>query len=156
NVWLPKAFGYLHDVVVFGTGVGLKGLPSFGYAVVPTGVVGLTGLKEIFSSPQSPHMGVTVAAAAVLLLGMIVVAMLTAARGAAAGVVLLGDLIVGLLLVHNDNQFGLFKLYMYVQPFVAATIAVWLSLLSRRLVVAFSALVAAVAGFQIATLNAYA
>ena len=34
-------------------------------------------------------------------------------------------LLLGIMLGRNGDDFGLFKLYMYVQPFLAATVAVF-------------------------------
>jgi hypothetical protein len=157
NVWLPRAIGYLHVVVSFGTSGGSsKGLPLFGYAVVPTALVGLAGLRQIYAAPGDAHMSATVAVAALLLVGALAACVATVARGAAAGVAMLGDVLIGVLLARNNNQFGLFKLYMYIQPFVAATIAVWLcSLKSRRILVASAVLLAAVFGVQVTTLTSY-
>jgi hypothetical protein len=158
NVWLPKAFGYLHTVVSFGTtgGQGHGGASIFGYAMVPTALVGITGLRQIYAAPGDPHMSLFVAASALLLLGALAACVVIVRKAAAAGVVLLGDLVVGLLLARNDNEFGLFKLYMYLQPFLAATIAVWLSTVkSRRVFLAAGALLVAVVAVQITALTSY-
>lgn len=156
NAWLPRAIDYLHAVVAFGTGSGAKGTPIFGYAVVPTALVGVAGLRQIYAQPGDAHMSLAIGVAALLLLGALVVCVITAMRRVAAGVVVLGDLVVGVLLASHDNQFGLFKLYMYAQPFVAAMIAVWLvSLRSRRLLLALATALLVVVGVQLATLTTY-
>lgn len=156
NVWLPRAIGYLHMVLAFGTGGGAKGLPLFGYAVVPTALVGVAGIGQIYAAPGDAYMSSLIAVAALLLLGALAASIITAARGAAAGVVVLGDVVVGALLARNNNEFGLFKLYMYAQPFVASTLAIWLfSLRTRRNAMLSAVVLVAVAGVQVATLTSY-
>ena len=81
---------------------------------------------------------------------------ITGLKGAAAGFTLLGDLALGILLAKNGNDFGLFKLYMYAQPFLAATVAITLSSVSRRrTMLAAAALSVAVVAVQLGTLNDY-
>ena len=157
NTFLPRAVGYIHHFVLrFGTSGGFKGVSQFGYAIVPTALPGAAGLRSLFGSQQAPHIGSSIVVAAGLSAGMVVVSVMTAAKGAAAGITLLGDLAIGIVLVRNGNDFGLFKLYMYIQPFVAAAVAVWLSnLRSPRALVIFSALLAVVVVVQFGTLTAY-
>lgn len=157
NTFLPRALGWLRNFVLpvgtsgFGGGVSL-----FGYAAVPTALPGAAGLRSLFASPQAPHMGLFILVAVGLFAGVFIASVVTARKGAAAGVTLLGDLALGILLAKNGNDFGLFKLYMYMQPFLAATVAVLLSSLRSRLTLAIvSALTAVVVCLQLSTLNAY-
>jgi hypothetical protein len=157
NTFLPRALGYIHRYVLqFGISSGFKGETQFGYAVVPTALAGVAGLRSLFASPESPHSGLAVVVAAALAVALLIACVMTATRGAAAGITLLSDLALGILLAKNGNEFGLFKLYMYIQPFVAATIAIMLSGLHRRLTLGFvSALLAAIVGVQVWTLSSY-
>jgi hypothetical protein len=157
NTFLPRALRYLNDYVLnFGTSSGFKGLPQFGYAVVPTTVPGVAGVQRLFVGPQSPHMAAFIVVGALLLLGLLVAMTLTAIRGAAAGVTLVASLALGTMLARNGNQFGLFKLYMYIQPFIAATIAVFLARLrDRRAFAAVAAAIVVTIGLQLPNLIAY-
>nr|MBA2385112.1 hypothetical protein [Actinomycetota bacterium] len=157
NTFLPRAVEYIDRFVLqFGISEGFKGISQFGYAVVPNALPGATGLRSLFASPQAPYTTLLILAAAALFVGALIVAFTTAARGAAAGVALVGYLAVGILLATNGNDFGLFKLYMYVQPFLAAAIAVWLSFLRRRVALALAcAALAIVVGAQFRTLTKY-
>jgi len=157
NTFLSRALGYFNGYVLhFGTGAGFQGLAGFGYAVVPTALPGAIGLRSLFASPAAPHMGLFVVAAAVVFAGLVVASAVTARKGAAAGITLLGDLALGILLAKNENEFGLFKLYMYAQPFVATAIAVLLSSLRKRpSLIIVSVLTAVVVGAQLPTLNRY-
>ena len=133
NTFLPRALGYFHHYVLhFGTSEGFQGLSQFGYAVVPTALPGAAGLRSLFASPGAPYMGLFILAAAGLFVCALIASAMTASKGAAAGITLLGDLALGIMLARNGNDFGLFKLYMYLQPFLAATVAVFLSSLKSR------------------------
>jgi hypothetical protein len=157
NTYLPRALGYLdHYVLHFGTSAGFKGVSQFGYAVVPTALPGAAGLSSLFASQQARHIELLILVAGGLFAGVLIASVITASRGAAAGITLLADLALGILLARNRNDFGLFKLYMYMQPFLAATVAVFLSGLRSRLALAgVSALLAVVVGVQLSTLNGY-
>ena len=56
----------------------------------------------------------------------------TALKGYAASVALFTYLSLGLVLFSRSSDFGLYKLYMYVQPFLAAAVAVWISVIARK------------------------
>jgi hypothetical protein len=157
NTFLPRALRYLNNYVLnFGTSSGFKGLPQFGYAVVPTTVPGVAGIQRLFVGPQSPHMATYIIVGALLCLGLLIAMTFTAIRGAAAGVTLVASLALGVMLARNGNQFGLFKLYMYIQPFVAATIAVFLARLHNRWQIAAVACVIAITiGLQLPNLDSY-
>lgn len=156
NTFLPRALNYLTTFVLrFGTSEGLE-VSLFGYAIVPTALPGVAGLRSLFARPDSPHMGLFVAAAAVLLVLLFVASLITGWKGSAAGLVVLTNFGLAALLVKNGNDFGLFKLYMYTQPFVAATVAVFLSGLRSRPALGIAlALLAIVAVVQVQTLNGY-
>lgn len=157
NTFLPLSIRYIdHFVLRFGTSEGFEGISLFGYAVVPTALPGALGLQSLFAGPQAPHSSLLILVAAGLLVGALIVAVTIAARGAAAGIALLGYLAVGILLARNGNDYGLFKVYMYSQPFLAAAIAIWLSQLkSKASLVLAGALLAVVVGLQFRTLDAY-
>lgn len=157
NTFLPRAYEYLTTYVLrFGTSEGLRGLSLFGYAIVPSALPGVVGLRWLFARPDSPRMGLFIVVAAVLIVAVFAASAVTAWRGSAAGIVVLSSFALAALLVRNGNDFGLFKLYMYVQPFVAATVAVFVTSLRRRAAagVAFVVL-AAVVAVQLQTQDGY-
>jgi hypothetical protein len=157
NTYLPRAIHYLiHFVLNFGTSQGFRGLSLFGYAVVPTALPGAAGFRSLFSGPQAPHMSLYIVLAAGFFVGVLIASVVTASKGAAAGVVMLSMVLLGIMLARNGNDFGLFKLYMYGQPFLAATIAVFLSgMRSRPRSVIVAAAMAGVVALQLPTLNGY-
>jgi hypothetical protein len=156
NVYLSNELRYLHAVTSFGVSGSVKGLSIFGYAVVPTALPAITGLEKIASAPATRGMGLWLPLAALLLVGLVAVALVTAWRGSAAAVVLVGDGLIAVWLAVHGNDFGLFKLYMYIQPFVAAAIGAWLAGLKSRLaLIGTAVLLVLVAGVQVNRLNAY-
>ncbi len=157
NTFLSRAIHYLtHYVLNFGTSEGFHGLTQFGYAIVPDAIAGAAGFRSLFAPPPTAHMSLYILLAVGFFVGVLVAAVVTARRGAAAGVTLLTLLLLGIMLGRNGNDFGLFKLYMYVQPFLAATVAVFVGgLRSRRASVTVAALVACVVALQVPVLNDY-
>ena len=157
NTFLPLAVAYIRRVVLPVATTGYKAEASlFGYAIVPTAIPGIAGVRELFAGPQTADMEFYIALSALLLAGVLAACVISAFTGAAAGIILLGDLALGIQLARTGNSFGLFKLYMYLQPFLAATVAVTISeIRSRRTAVAVAAVVLVVVGLQLQTLNAY-
>lgn len=101
--------------------------PLFGYMLVPSALPGVVGLQTLPPGGQAPHLDLTIILALLILVGVIVGCVVSASRGVAAAVVLIAEVIVGILLALKHSDFGLFKLAMYVQPFLAAVVAIWLS-----------------------------
>ena len=156
NRFLLHEYHYVSSAIRFGVSAERGGSQLFGYAIVPTALPGAAGLKLFSASPSTPHMDLLIVAAALLFAGLLIVALLAARKGCAAAVVLVSDAVLAAMLARNSNDFGLFKLFMYIQPFVAATVAVWLAgLRGRRPLALGSALITLVVAFQIPTLNAY-
>ena len=157
NSFLPRALRWIADFVVpFGASSGLEDVSQFGYAIVPTALPGATGLRSLFEAPHTPNMSWFILAAAGLVAGLVVASARIALKGAAAGFTVLTGFALAALLARNGNAYGLFKLYMYMQPFVAAAAAVWLAgLKDRRATVATFGLLAVVVGAQLPVLNAY-
>jgi hypothetical protein len=113
-------------------------------------------LHRLFPSPSAPNLSASILVAAVLLAAAVVACVLTARKGAAASIVVLSDLALGVVLAVQVSDFGLFKLYMYVQPFLAAAIAVWLAGVQRRWArVAASIVLVVVVAAQLSTLGVY-
>ena len=118
----------------------------FSYSVVPSALAAVAGLDTLAATGGTrlqASIFVGILLAAVLLVG----ALLSARRGVAAAIALIAYGALGVVLGLRRSEFGLFKLYMYTQPFIAAAVAVWLSgARSRRaLAIAGSALAVLVA-----------
>jgi hypothetical protein len=140
NTYLVREISFVSGQATTGFGTGGKGI--FDYSLVPAALPAIAGLVTLGASHGgTPHLErdiiISIVALALVLVGVCVWAW----RGMAAATVLAADLVIGVLLGIRSNGFGLFKLYMYVQPFLAAALGVWLATLSRRAVVALGAVV---------------
>jgi hypothetical protein len=131
NTFLPKSVNYLAEYVLkVGTSTGASSLLrtlDFGYAVVPTALPGFFGFTSLFVPPDASHVDVYVGLSMICLVLVLGVAVAVLRKGAAAGAVVAGGVILAAMLAAEGNDFGLLKLYMYLQPFVAATVAIWLA-----------------------------
>ena len=140
RVWLPAAVlaavvlgGYLptelrYVVSQAGTGTGVaQAAPLFGYALVPAALPAVLGLQELKPLIGAPHLDLSIAVAGILLICVLVGALISARRGVGAAVVLVTLAGLGGLLAVHSSDFGLYKLYMYIQPFLAALLAIWIT-----------------------------
>jgi hypothetical protein len=129
------------DWVRLQANIGVSGEPetSFAYSLLPSALPAIVGLQRIFAGATARYLGVSIGIAAILLVAVIVASLLSARRGHAAATVLVVYAGVGLLLASRSSSFGLFKLYMYVQPFLAAAVAVWLAGRAKRASLALAA-----------------
>jgi hypothetical protein len=133
NTFLPRELGYLASAS--GALGRAQGIRLFGYALVPDAAASVVGLQTLFAAPYAAHMSISIFVALVFAALVLVGAGRGAWRGSAACVVVLGDVAFGTLLAYNGSDFGLFKLFMYAQPFVAAAVASIIFDLRRRSVV---------------------
>jgi hypothetical protein len=105
----------------------------FPFYLVPSGLANLWGFLPLSLIPAEPLASLTIGAAMLLLAGAAVLAAWAAWRGqpvaAVAGVML--AMILPLYL--RDASFGLYKLAMFIQPFLLGTVAAgWAMLALRR------------------------
>jgi hypothetical protein len=132
------------------------GPPSFGFSLVPSALSGIVGFQKLPVPGNAPLVGWSIVVAAVLLTGALASSVLAALRGVAASVVVVAFAALGIILGMKSSDYALFKLYMYVQPFLAAGVAVWLARISRKrtLAIVFVPLVLLVA-LEASTQQAY-
>jgi hypothetical protein len=122
------------------TGIGGSGdVPIFGFALVPAALPAIVGLEPFSGAASSSQILI----AALLLAVVVIAAVISASRGTAAAIVLTTYAALALVLGVSTADFGLFKLYMYAQPFLAAAVAVWLSSNTRKPILWAAALVVA-------------
>ncbi|HZY84777.1 MAG TPA: hypothetical protein VFE78_08095 [Gemmataceae bacterium] len=106
----------------------------FPYYVMPAGLADLWGLAAIGNPPGEPWLSVAIVAGAVLLLLASAAAFRVAWKGRPEGAVALVMLAVAAVLRLREDGFGLFKLAMFVQPFLLASVAsAWCGLARRPL-----------------------
>jgi hypothetical protein len=138
NGYFFTELGFLRGQISHGTASATYP-PLFGYIFVPSALPGVVGLQTLPPGGAAPYLDLTIVLAVVMLLGALIGCVLSARRGVAAAVVLLAEAVVGVVLALHNSDFGLFKLSMYIQPFLAAIVAVWLSGTIRRWVQAGAA-----------------
>jgi hypothetical protein len=131
----------------------VAGPATFAFTLVPNALPQILGLQTLAAGDTSDWSIVV----AIILLGVVLVAVVaTAARGVAASIALVAYLGIGIVLAVRESDFGLFKLYMYIQPFIAAGVAVWLFKIRVRVAFAVAAAVLAwVVYAQLSTQRTY-
>jgi hypothetical protein len=151
QTYLPRELRFLSTQASYGASEALAGSP-FAFVLVPAALPGVTGVTALPADPLVHFLDLVIVASALMIVVGIVAAFATAARGVAASVMLVAFTGVAALLVAEGSDFGLFKLFMFIQPFVAAAVAVWLTLLPRGPVLfAAAAGVALLAALQLHT-----
>jgi hypothetical protein len=157
NAYLWRELTYVQNQAnsgFSGSGGG-RGPDIFGYALVPGSLTGLTGLQILRPDPGAPHFGYSLAVALALTAAVIAGCLWASRRVVAPAVVVSAYAVFGVLLATQGSDFGEFKLFMYVQPFIAAAVAVWLSGLGRRALIVVGMPLLALAAAQLSTQRAY-
>jgi hypothetical protein len=104
----------------------------FPYYLVPSGLANLWGFAAIGAQTSGMALNVGIIAGAVLLLAAALASVWQAWRGEPAAIFSLVMLSIGARLFVGNGDFGLFKLAMYIQPFLlAAFILAWHQLSNR-------------------------
>jgi hypothetical protein len=105
----------------------------FPYFLVPSGIAALWGLIPIAIEIREPFVSLAIAGGLILICWLVRRVIPDQARN---GIVPISMLLVmatmGLLLFYRNNDFGLFKLAMFVQPFLLGVVAVALAGLSWK------------------------
>jgi hypothetical protein len=154
NRYLPRELGFVlfrgaagADLSHHGSLCGAKANhcpPAiFGYVHVPSALPGVLGLQLLPPSQQAIALGASIVVVMVAIPFLVWLVVRNAWRGAGAAIVLLGDVAVGALLIHTSSDFGLYKLFMYAQPFLAATYAVAVTGARRNVLLVAGVLAAA-------------
>ena len=95
-------------------------LSLFPYFMIPTGLANLFGLMPLAVVHEEPLASVTIAAGLLLLLACLWSAAREAARPAPMALLLLVQFALALRLMTSGNDFGLYKVAMFIQPALAA------------------------------------
>lgn len=110
----------------------LGNIPTFGYTLVPISLPGFLGLVQLPSGSGELGVDFAIALAGFILIALFLASLLSARRGVAAAVVVVEYAVLALVLESRSSDFGLFKLFMYAQPFLAVMIAVLVAQTPRR------------------------
>jgi len=104
----------------------------FGYALVPTALPAIIGIRNFDTSTSARFASEAILIAAVLILAVLICAGIGVWRGEAAAAAMIAYVGLAAYLGVKAADFGLFKLYMYMQPFAAAVAASALARIPRR------------------------
>jgi hypothetical protein len=155
TTYLPTELTFVSHQATSGS-QGTSGvLPIFGYALRPTALPGVLGLQLLRPLINTTNLNLSIAVAGALLAGMLVGCLISLRRGVGAAIVLVAFACLAALLAARSSDFGLFKLYMYAQPFFAATVAVWLAKARKRVLVLVVIPLSLIFGAQLSTLRGY-
>jgi hypothetical protein len=127
NTYIPSVVSFL----AFQTSVGLRPIDLqssiFPYFLLPSGLADLWGFQNIIELASDPWLSIGIVAGGILLVIAAAAATVLALRGNPAGVVAIVMLALSARLFAQQSGFGLFKLAMYIQPFLIASLAIaWL------------------------------
>jgi hypothetical protein len=154
NSYFPTEINYLK--VQASAGVkGESGVPLFGFTFVPAALPGVLGMQELRVLTVAPMLGLSIVVAGVLLLSALVGAVVSACRGVAGAIGLVAFAALAAVLAVSGGDFGMYKLFMYIQPFLAASVAVWLTMERRRVRWLLAVPVILVVVTQFSTQHAY-
>lgn len=154
NTYLPAELRYVGSQAKVGVG-GTVGVPLFGFTFVPAGLPGLFGLQELRPLLSAPWLGLSIAVAGFLLVGTLLGAVVSARRGVGAATSLVVFAGLAVLLAFSGGDFGMYKLFMYVQPFFAALAAVWLASARKWVLACLVVPVAVLLAAQLSTQHFY-
>jgi hypothetical protein len=168
KLWLPAlaitavvinvyAFRELKFVASQGS-AGLHGHTAdspFGFALIPAVLPAILGFERLVVDPSTPDLGRWIVGAGILLIAIVVASIVDARRGGAAATVLLCFSVIAVVLAVKRSDFGLFKLYMYIQPFLAAAAGAWLTRVRGAALPALAGLLIFVVAAQLPTQRAY-
>ncbi len=130
NSYLIREVGFLLDQVHHGVSATRPLL--FGFIFVPSALPGVLGLQTLPPLAGAPLLDISIVGAAALLLAALVGCGISMRRPSPPAVVLVVLAGLAALLAVGGSDFGLFKITMYMQPFLAAAIAVWCLSAKRR------------------------
>ncbi len=106
-------------------------LSLFPYFMIPTGLANLFGLMPLAINFAEPFTSLTIVAGLLTLVTALAFAARDLRRGAPMAVLLIVQFLLALKLMRSGNDFGLYKIAMFMQPALAAALACALLKLPR-------------------------
>lgn len=130
NVYLQDAFTFLRlQTQVEQASLDVE-TSVFPYYLIPSGLANLWGLQPISVAAEEPWLSSGIVLGGLLLLAACAAAVSQSRRGHPAALLTLVMLFLALYLFARRVDFGLFKLAMFIQPFMTGTVVVaWLALI---------------------------
>ena len=112
--------------------LGLKPHIIFYQYLLPSGIGNLWGILNLSYLPTEPWLSITIATGFILLTFIVLGAIRLSWQGEPIAIMTLVMLTISLLLFFKNSGYGLFKLAMYIQPFLIATTLILFSELMYR------------------------
>ncbi len=129
NSYVPTSVVFLWYQAGAGLAAPDLSLSLFPYYLVPSGLATLWGFQSVVSLTSEPWLSLSILLGGVLLLTAVFAAFYGALRGYSAGTMTLVMLGATVTLFSKHFDFGLYKLAMYLQPFMIPTLVLfWLDL----------------------------
>lgn len=122
NLHLLTVFRYVTGQTAGGTVGDDPANSLMPYFLIPRGLANFWGLQSIVQLAREPWMSLGIGWGAVLMIAGVVASFWMAWRGNRAAAFAVVMLVLGLFLFQRRTGFGLFKLAMFVQPFLLASI----------------------------------
>jgi hypothetical protein len=98
-------------------------LSLFPYFMIPTGLANLFGLMPLSINFAEPYTSLTIIAGLLALLVALAFALRDSLRAAPMAVLLILQFVLAIRLMRSGNDFGLYKIAMFMQPALAAALA---------------------------------
>lgn len=133
NSYFISAIKYLEAQIALGTKTNDIQKFIFPYFMIPSGVPTLFGLMAIDKSYSDTYLQWTFFLGIVLLATILIIMLVQISKGNQASCILLPMFVIGAILFYKKNDFGLFKLAMFIQPFIICTITAQLFYLKKKL-----------------------
>ncbi|HET9393760.1 MAG TPA: hypothetical protein VFO29_09630 [Candidatus Rubrimentiphilum sp.] len=97
----------------------------FPYYLIPSGFGNVWGFFAIATLPPEPWLSIAIGLTMLMTIAVFVLAVRYAILGTGAAIVTAAMLVLAVVLFKNHAHFGLYKIAMYMQPFIFAIVAVW-------------------------------
>ena len=121
--YLVAAMSFLLRQLQSGVTGTSQAVDVFQQYLLPSGVAGLWGLVNIYAPPPEPILSFLIAVGLLLLFATIICSLRLVLRGDSVAVVFVLMLVAMAFLRVSGSAFGLYKMSMYIQPFLWGTLA---------------------------------
>ncbi len=129
NKYLVSAFNFLYIQMLIGFSHPdqLTRVMLFPYYLIPSGLANFWGLQAFSVYPQEPWLSISILFGAILsLLTLCCIGWVLKKYRAPSAIVVVAMLLPGVKLFLSQSDFGLYKLAMYLQPFLLVTFAIFI------------------------------
>lgn len=142
NSYLPYSLKYMVSQARLGSGhfASVQDAPVlFPFFLLPSGLAQFWGIAPFNSLPSEPLLSAGIVLGGILLVVSLVVSVLEASHGVPAAFVTGSMLFAAIVLAFKQSDYGLFKIAMFVQPFLIPTlVGAWMRFAKNKQGVRFA------------------